>query len=545
MMVAPTFLQLNLTSRTFEVKSYQELIPLVGGLGWALALYEQFFEEDPIVLAGGPLSAVFPGASKTVAVFRSPQTGFLATSFAGGNLARFLRAAGYQGLVILGRSSSSTMVTVDEDKIEFAEANRFLGLNTPKVFEAIASSAGVPGRQSVLATGPAAEQGIGYSPLYVDEFFSFPRHGLGRAFALKNLKVLTVAGEKSEEIKDERRYREVFESLYRKLQGHRELAQLGTLRNLAVEKKISAVPTNNLAESSLLGEELLAPSFAEETAARRISCGGCPVGCIHLLKGDQRFTFYDYESVAALGPLLGIFEPGKVAVLLEKAWGLGFDPVCLGTVLAYLTEAEKLNFGNEETYLTLTDALFAGREPWARDFRESVPVYPKSLGIAGLGFLPYFNGYASLLSQVLLLGETTEENRGFLLDLDLLEREIDPAELVRQLVEAQYSKTLAESLIGCGYLASVFEDPATAFAALQALGAEFSHDHLQETARNTFRQKLILQHRTGFRPADVKIPEKFFRIPSPQGVLEKEKFERMVQVYEEEYFFEEKLQPER
>src|SRR3972149_1222520 len=144
-MVAPTFLQLNLTSRTFEVKSYQDLIPRIGGLGWALALYDQFFEEEPIVLAGGPLSAVFPGASKTVAVFRSPQTGFLATSFAGGNLARFLRAAGYQGLVILGRSSSSTMVTVDAGKFEVGEANRFLGLETPKVFELVSSSAGVPG----------------------------------------------------------------------------------------------------------------------------------------------------------------------------------------------------------------------------------------------------------------------------------------------------------------------------------------------------------------------------------------------------------------
>src|SRR3972149_7617529 len=113
-MVAPTFLQINLTSRTFEVKSYQVVIPLVGGRGWALARYEQFFEEEPIVLAGGPLSAIFPGVSKTVAVFRSPQTGFLATSFAGGNLARFLRAAGYQGGGILGRSSSSTVVTVDE-----------------------------------------------------------------------------------------------------------------------------------------------------------------------------------------------------------------------------------------------------------------------------------------------------------------------------------------------------------------------------------------------------------------------------------------------
>lgn len=535
-MVAPTFLQLNLTDRTFEVKSYQDLIPRVGGLGWALELYEQFFEEDPIVMAGGSLSSIFPGASKTVAVFRSPQNGFLATSFAGGNLARFLRAAGYQGLVLLGKASSPTMVTIDEDRIEFADARPFLGLETPKVFELVSSSAGVPGRQSVLATGPAAEQGIGYSPLYVDEFFSFPRGGLGRAWALKNLKVITIAGQKSDLIKDERRYQEVFGSLYRKLQGHRELSQLGTLRHLAVEKKISAVPVRNLTETGLVGEELLAPHFAQKTSARRVACGGCPVGCVHLLKSPKRFTPYDYESVVALGPLLGIFEPERVASLLEKAWGLGLDPVCLGTALAYLTEKEKLEFGSEETYLTLIEALFAGREDWARGFRDSVPSDSQSLGVGGLGFLPYFNGYASLLAQILLLGPTTEENRGFLIDLELIERETAPAEVVQRLVEAQYSKTLGETLVGCGYLASVFEDPAISFAALQALGADFSHDHLQETARDIFRQKLSLQRRTGFRPADVKIPEKFFQIPSPQGVLEKEKFGRMVEIYEEEHY---------
>src|SRR3972149_12240098 len=110
-MVAPTFLQLNLTDETFEVKSYEELIPGVGGLGWALPLFEKFLDEDPIVFAIGPLSAVFPGASKTISVFRSPQTGGLMTSFGGGQLARFIRAAGYQGLVILGRAARPIFVS--------------------------------------------------------------------------------------------------------------------------------------------------------------------------------------------------------------------------------------------------------------------------------------------------------------------------------------------------------------------------------------------------------------------------------------------------
>ncbi len=541
-MIAPTFLQLNLSDGTFEVKSYEELIPKVGGLGWALPLFEKFYDPtggepaEPIVFAVGPLSAVLPGASRTVAVFRSPQTGGLMTSFGGGRLACFLRAAGYQGLVITGRAARPTFVSVDEDKISFSEASPLLGLETPKVFEMLLSSVGVPGRQSILATGPAAEQGLPFASLYLDEFFSFPRGGLGREFARRNLKGIAVSGEKNEPILKPARYEEVFSALIKKLKGYRELSALGTLRNLAVEKKLSAVATNNLSEFDFTAEELLAPSFAQETGAKRIACGGCPVGCLHLLRREKRFTFYDYDGVAALGPFLGLFGAEEVGRLLERAWGLGLDPTSLGVVLAHVTEKEKLEFGNLETYLALVEALSAGKEGWAKDLRGGLPSSPTALTLGGMEFLPYFNGYASLLSQVLQLGATTEENRGFWLDLDLLNKEIDPKELVTRLVAAEEGKTLAQLLVGCGYLADVFEDPATAFAALEALGVGFSHEQLTGAAREVFRQKITLQRSLGFQPQNVKIPERFFKTPSPQGLLEKAKLTEMVRVYTKEIY---------
>lgn len=535
-MVTPTFLQLNLSDETFEVKSYEELIPQVGGLGWALPIFEKFLDDDPIVFAIGPLSAVFPGVSKTVAVFRSPQTGGLMTSFAGGQLARFLRASGYQGLVILGRAVRPTFISVDEEKVNFSNASQFLTLETPKVFELIFSSIGVPSRQSVLVTGPAAEQGLGFSPLYLDEFFSFPRGGLGRAFALKNLKGLSISGEKSEPVSDSRRYAEVFGDLIRKLGGYRELSEFGTLRNLAVEKKLSAVPTHNLSELNFAGEELLAPQFLQKTGAKKIACGGCPVGCIHLLHAGDRFTYYDYDGVTALGPLLGLVDVASVGRLLERAWDLGVDPTSLGAILAYLTEKEKLEFGNLETDLTLTEALFAGKEEWAKELQNGLPYSSRSLVIGGLEFLPYFNGYASLLSQVLQLGATTEENRGAWLDLDLLGGEVEPLDLVTKLVGAEERKTLSQLLVGCGYLADVFEDPAPAFAALEALGTTLSHERLNAASKETFIQKLGLQKRLGFRPLDVRIPEKFFKVPSPQGLLEKKKLAEMVRLYSEKIY---------
>lgn len=535
-MVAPTFLQLNLTDETFEAKSYEELIPRIGGLGWALPLFEKFLDEDPIVFTIGPLSAVFPGASKTVAVFRSPQTGGLWTSLGGGQLARFIRAAGYQGLVILGKAVRPTFISIEEEKVNFSDASQFLVLETPKVFELIFSSVGVPGRQSVLATGPAAERGLSFAPLYLDEFFSFPRGGLGRAFAQKNLKGFAVSGEKNEPLPGSQHYEEVFTDLSKKLNGYRELSELGTLRNLTVEKKLSAVPTNNLNDFNFSGEELLASQFSQKTRAKRIACGGCPVGCVHLLRRGDRFTFYDYESVTALGPLLGLALAEEVGALLERAWGLGVDPTSLGVILAYLIEKEKLEFGSLETYSTLVEALFAGKEDWAKELQNGLPSGPQALVLGGMEFLPYFNGYASLLSQALQLGATTEENCGFLLDVELLGGEVEPLDLVSRLVAAEERKTRSQLLVGCGYLADVFEDSATAFAALEALGTTFSHERLADVAKETFRQKLALQKRLGFRPMDVEISEKFFKVPSPQGLLEKKKLTEMIKIYVEKIY---------
>jgi len=537
--VPPTFLHLNLTDRTFEVTSYEELIPEVGGVGWALALFEKFFEPDgeaPIVFATGLLSGVFPGVSKTAAVFRSPQSGRLAVSMGGGSLAKFTRFSGYQGLIVTGSSPDPVFVSVDEGEVEFKPAGFLTGLEVPKAFERAFSAEGVPSRRSVVLTGPAAEAGIGFGSLYIDEFFSFPRLGLGTAFAERNLKGIAVAGSGREEIRNPRRYEEVFGDLIKRLGGHGELSQFGTLKNLSVGNKISAVPKNNLSELGTVDERVLAGAFSDALASRRVSCAGCPVGCVHLLRLGKEFTPYEYEGVVALGPMLGIENPVEIGHLLKRAWAEGLDPASLGAVLAHLTEREGLKFGDFDTYTTLIAALVRGKEEWAKEFRNGLPADGTALSLGGTEFLPYLNGYASVLSQALELGATTEENRGFILDLDFLGKEWEPQEMVAGLVEAEEGKILSQLLVGCGYLSEIFEDPSTAFAGLEALESGFSHRELKEAARAAFRRKLALQRLLGFEPADAKIPEKFFAVNSPQGKLDEGVLWQALQIYAKEVF---------
>lgn len=537
----PRVLHINLADQSFEVRIHEDLVPLVGGLGWALTLFEEYLSEEPVILAIGPLSGIIPGCSKTIAVFRSPQSGFLTSSLGGGYLARFLRFAGYQALVIKGVAEKQTFISLDGEQVTFKDGSHLVNKEVPEAFELLFASEGMPGKRSILAAGLAAGKGITFAPLYVDEFFSFPRGGLGTVFSQKNLKGLVVSGFEEEDLKDSRQYEEVFRSVSARAKGFEELKALGTLKNLIVERKISGVPFENLSEPNFSDQHQLVKAFGDSSS--RVSCSGCPVGCIHLVSHEGTYIPYDYEGVVALGPLLGLTAKEEIVPLLAKAYRSGLDPTSLGAILAYLIEKEKFSFGSVDTYLTLIDALLVKKENWARALSRGLESGVEQLGgedfaltLAGTEFLPYFNGYATVLSQALSLSATTEENRGFLLDLDLLKGELEPRSVVASLIEEEKKKIFIELLIGCGYLSPLFEETSIAFSVLEALGAGIAHEGLESAVEESFKRKLVLQKKLGFDPQGVRIPTRLFSVPSPQGILEEGKLREMVKIYYENQF---------
>src|SRR5512140_1403367 len=102
-------LYIDLTKRRSWVEERPELFAgSLGGSGAAIHLLEEecpagtdpLSPENPIIFAVGPLVGLFPLASKTVAMFKSPHTGNLGESHAGGRSAVSIRLAGYGAIVI-------------------------------------------------------------------------------------------------------------------------------------------------------------------------------------------------------------------------------------------------------------------------------------------------------------------------------------------------------------------------------------------------------------------------------------------------------------
>ncbi|MEM3982940.1 MAG: aldehyde ferredoxin oxidoreductase N-terminal domain-containing protein, partial [Sulfolobales archaeon] len=121
-------LYIDLSRKLFWVENREDLFSKwLGGIGVAIQLYREEVPKgaDPLgpentaIFAVGPLTGVYPMASKVVAVFKSPLNGFVAESHGGGRAATAIRFAGYGAIVIKGASDMPIYVVVDEEKVRF------------------------------------------------------------------------------------------------------------------------------------------------------------------------------------------------------------------------------------------------------------------------------------------------------------------------------------------------------------------------------------------------------------------------------------------
>ncbi|MCL4439414.1 MAG: aldehyde:ferredoxin oxidoreductase, partial [Firmicutes bacterium] len=113
-------LDIDLTNQKVETIRREDLAPYIGGIGVAAKLFSELVQPDkdpldpeqPIILANGPMSTIFPVVTKTVAVFRSPLTGEWGESYAGMRLALAMRMSGFQAIVIRGKAARPIYLSI-------------------------------------------------------------------------------------------------------------------------------------------------------------------------------------------------------------------------------------------------------------------------------------------------------------------------------------------------------------------------------------------------------------------------------------------------
>lgn len=570
-------LYVDLTEKKFWVEDRREVFEeYLGGVGVAIKLLEEelpknaepLSPDNVIIFAVGPLTGVYPLASKTVSVFKSPLTRNLGESHAGGRSATALRLAGYGALVIKGASERPVYIVVKKDKVYFRDASTLWGMRSSHtVGRVIREAEGGAGIRSIMRIGRAGENLVHYASVITETYRHFGRLGLGAVFGSKKLKAIVVWGKMSIPIADPKTYREVYEEVYAlavKSELMRKYHDLGTSMNVLPLNKLKALPTKNLTSGEFEGaEDVCGEKMAAKFLARRVACSNCPVACIHVASLREpyidepyfyktTFISYDYEPIYSLGSMLGVSDPEGLLKLMDIVEVLGLDAISTGVVLAWTTEAlergiisiddtlVKLKWGDYNSYIKAVRYIVSQPNEFYKSLARGVEYTAKKYGgeeyalsYGGNEMPGYHTGPAAHIGCAIGARHSHLDNAGYSLDQKLLARAsktLEPEELIDKLVEEECWRQVLSSLVVCFFARNIYR-PQLVSKTLKPLGIGLTREELEELGKKIYVEKYRLKTREGFKPSDLKVPRRVLEVPTPSGALSRDYIERALKYF--------------
>lgn len=553
-------LHIDLTKKRFHVEKRDDLFHnAIGGAGVAIGLLNEmcptgvdpYSPENPIILAVGPLTGLFPLASKTVAMFKSPMTGNLGESHAGGRSAVSIRLAGYGAIVITGASKTPVYISIHENKVYFRDATTLWGMkNCFTVGSIIRSHEPASGFRSIMRIGRGGENRVAFGAVTTETFRHFGRLGMGAVMGSKNLKAIVVAGNRSIPVEDKKGYKKIYDHIYgqsTETSLMKKYHDLGTAVNVKPLNLLKALPTRNLKTAEFNGAGTISgEAMAENYLGRRVACAHCPVGCIHLAAlrcryKDKAYFYktsmigYDFELIYALGSMLGIDRPEDLLELIDTVEKLCIDAMSTGVILAWATEMMErgnisvketdgleLKWGDAKGYIEAVQKIVMQSNDFyralARGSAYASSVYGGkefALAFGGNEMPGYHTGPAAHLGFLLGCRHSHLDNAGYSIDQkDLVEGTLSAAEIVDKIMREEEWRQVLSGLVICFFARGVYT-PEVVREALAVSGLSKTDEEIGEIGRRVYLEKYRFKFREGFSFDKLEIPERIFETPSP------------------------------
>jgi aldehyde:ferredoxin oxidoreductase len=327
------------------------------------------------VVTGAPL----PGQSRVTAAAKSPETGLVGDSQAGGFWPAELKFAGFDGLVIHGRAEHPLYLWVHAGEVELRDAAHLWGRFTADVEDTIREELDDE-RIQILQCGPAAEKGVRFGALLNNANRANGRTGMGTVMAAKNLKAVAVRGHRRSELSDRKTVRALAKWGADHLEdsGVLGLTSLGTAGLVLAQNDLGGLPTRNWSSGTFEGAKAISGESMHDTmVSKRGTCFACPVRCkpvVEVTDGpyrvDPRYGGPEYETIATMGSYCGISDLEAIARANQLCCMYGMDTIACGATIAWAmdcfergllttedTDGLELRFGNAEALITMVERI--------------------------------------------------------------------------------------------------------------------------------------------------------------------------------------------
>jgi len=298
--------------------------------------------EMPILIMAGPLvGTAAPTSGRICMMSRSPLTGAIGDCSVGGSFGTELRKAGLEGIVITGRSPDLVGIEINDQSITFTDARRFVKMEISPLYTQLKA------RGAVAAIGPAAENGVLFATVMIDGHFAAGRTGLGRVFATKNLKYLTVKGSGRIPVHNRENLLKARTDIFRQvaaspvLMGEHGITNYGTgaLYDLMHSRRM--MPTANFRSTRFEAAPALNASiFKQHYAPKRAGCKGCHIRCKKVAPNGSHLP--EFETMSHFSALLENDDLETITQANKICNETGIDTISAGGTLACYAEINGL-----------------------------------------------------------------------------------------------------------------------------------------------------------------------------------------------------------
>jgi aldehyde:ferredoxin oxidoreductase len=346
---AEKILKVNLTTKIIDeyILSKKAREMFIGGKTLAAKIIFEFFnkkvealsEENIIVITNSPLTATSaPSSSRFNVSTISPLTGLLISSNCGGNFGFHLKRAGYDGIIIIGKSEEKVYIDILNEKVEIKSAGQLWGKNTGETQQLMGEK-----NRGKLVIGRAGENLVKYAAV-ISEERAIGRGGIGAVFGYKNLKGLIVSGNKNIELYDKEKFIKHTKNWTKNLKKHpltgEQLPKLGSGAILTMMHYRNLLTTKNYSRGNFEDfEKINAETMRKEHLVKNKGCISCPIQCARVVKAyGKEVKGPELETLALLGSNLENNDLQSIINLNHLCDEYGIDTITFGSTIGFAME---------------------------------------------------------------------------------------------------------------------------------------------------------------------------------------------------------------
>ncbi|MGD8292866.1 MAG: aldehyde ferredoxin oxidoreductase family protein [Desulfobacterales bacterium] len=327
------------------------MLNVIGGRGLnSTRLFEELERDcDPLspenmlLIGVGPLTGTLLSASAFMTISgKSPLTGILGDSAAGGFFGAELKQAGYDQVVMTGRSERPCYLLIADDHVEIKDASHLWGQDIWQSTATIRNDLNDNAVQ-VAAIGPAGENLVKYATVACNNSRMCGRTGMGCLFGSKNLKAVAVRGRGRVTVSDSLGFLNLCQELDQKIISHPEYEKRNALGSTLLMKALNGIgilPTNHFQQGLCkYVDRVSGETLAEKFKVKNKSCFNCNLHCSrYYLAGDVEAEGPEFETLCSYTSRIGNnnLEFGlKMNAYLNR---MGMDSLSSGETIGWAME---------------------------------------------------------------------------------------------------------------------------------------------------------------------------------------------------------------